>query len=96
MTVSRLLKSWATPPASWPTASIFCACRSWASRRLLVGHVPEDAEHADHPAGFVAHRRLHHPDRARLVADMHFLLRLYPLPFGQHAAVVGLVLLRQR
>ena len=24
MTVSRLLKSWATPPASRPTASIFC------------------------------------------------------------------------
>ena len=31
MTVSRLLKSWAMPPVSWPTASIFCACRSWAS-----------------------------------------------------------------
>ena len=30
MTVSRLLKSWATPPASRPTASIFCACRSFS------------------------------------------------------------------
>ena len=32
ITVSRLLKSWATPPASWPIASIFCDCRSCASR----------------------------------------------------------------
>ncbi len=24
------MKSWAMPPASWPTASIFWACRSWA------------------------------------------------------------------
>ena len=30
-TVSRLLKSCATPPASWPTASIFCAWRSCSS-----------------------------------------------------------------
>ena len=29
-TVSRLLKSWATPPVSWPTASSRCACDSWA------------------------------------------------------------------
>jgi hypothetical protein len=29
-----LLKSWATPPASRPTASIFCACRSWSSARF--------------------------------------------------------------
>ena len=27
-TWSRLLKSCAMPPVSWPTASIFCACRS--------------------------------------------------------------------
>ncbi len=32
MAVSRLLKSWATPPASWPTASSFWAWRSWPSR----------------------------------------------------------------
>ena len=31
MTVRILLKSWATPPVSWPIASIFWACRSWAS-----------------------------------------------------------------
>ena len=30
-TVSRLLKSCATPPVSWPTASIFCAWRSDSS-----------------------------------------------------------------
>src|SRR5574341_215077 len=30
-TVSRLLKSWAMPPASRPTASIFCDCRSCSS-----------------------------------------------------------------
>ena len=33
-TVSRLLKSCATPPASRPTASIFCAWRNWASSCL--------------------------------------------------------------
>ena len=34
ITDSRLLKSWATPPASRPTASSFCACssRAWLSR----------------------------------------------------------------
>ncbi len=32
--MSRLLKSWATPPASRPTASIFCDWRSCSSRRL--------------------------------------------------------------
>ena len=31
MTVRRLLKSWATPPVSWPMASIFCAWRSSCS-----------------------------------------------------------------
>jgi hypothetical protein len=41
MTVIKLLKSWAIPPASRPTASIFCAwrscsslCRSASSARL--------------------------------------------------------------
>ena len=29
-----LLKSCAMPPASWPTASSFCDCRSCSSRRL--------------------------------------------------------------
>ena len=31
MTVSRLLKSWAMPPASRPMLSIFCACRNCSS-----------------------------------------------------------------
>ena len=31
MTVSRLLKSWATPPATWPTASMRWARTSWSS-----------------------------------------------------------------
>ena len=30
---SILLKSCAMPPVSWPTASIFCACRNWSERR---------------------------------------------------------------
>ena len=30
-TASMLLKSWAMPPVSWPTASIFCTCRSCSS-----------------------------------------------------------------
>ena len=33
ITASRLLKSWAIPPASRPTASIFCDWRSWSSSR---------------------------------------------------------------
>ncbi len=33
MAASRLLKSWASPPVSWPTASIFCACRSASCAR---------------------------------------------------------------
>ncbi len=33
ITVRRLLKSWATPPASCPTASIFWTCRSCSSRK---------------------------------------------------------------
>ena len=35
MAVSRLLKSWATPPARMPTASIFCECRSCSSSMRL-------------------------------------------------------------
>ena len=31
MTASRLLKSWATPPVSWPTASMRWTCRSFSS-----------------------------------------------------------------
>lgn len=31
MPASKLLKSWARPPVSWPTASIFCDWRSFSS-----------------------------------------------------------------
>ena len=34
ITVSRLLKSCATPPASRPIASIFWDCRRWSSSRF--------------------------------------------------------------
>jgi hypothetical protein len=36
MTVSRLLKSCAMLPASWPTISIFCACRTRSSISLAA------------------------------------------------------------
>ena len=55
MTVSRLLKSCATPPASWPTASIFCDCRSCASSAAALAHVAED--HVEHALGALAHGR---------------------------------------
>ncbi|MNT72905.1 hypothetical protein D3C72_2115480 [compost metagenome] len=31
MAVNTLLKSWAMPPASVPTAFIFCVCAIWVS-----------------------------------------------------------------
>ena len=34
MGVSMLLKSWATPPVSWPMVSSFCAWCSAASARM--------------------------------------------------------------
>ena len=42
-TVSRLLKSCATPPVSWPTASIRCAWRSAASARSRSRHLLQAA-----------------------------------------------------
>ena len=35
ITVRILLKSWAIPPVSWPTASIFSACRIRSSAAIL-------------------------------------------------------------
>ena len=58
ITVSRLLKSCATPPASCPIASIFWAWRSCASRCALLGHVADEpGEVADAVAD---ERRDHH------------------------------------
>src|SRR5688572_24922083 len=43
--VNRLLKSCATPPASWPSASIFCDCLSCSSssRRSVTSVTTHDA-----------------------------------------------------
>ena len=49
MMVSMLLKSCATPAASWPMDSIFCACRNWLSRLNFVGDVFDVTMHD--PAG---------------------------------------------
>ena len=43
MMVSRLLKSCATPPVSWPTASIFCAWRKRLLGPAVLGDVATDA-----------------------------------------------------
>ncbi len=42
ITVRRLLKSWATPPARRPTASIFCDCRNRSSSatRSVMSRIP--------------------------------------------------------
>ena len=52
--ISRLLKSCATPPVSWPSASIFCACASCCLRALErflrvapLGDVARDLGEAD-------------------------------------------------
>jgi hypothetical protein len=37
--VSMLLKSWAIPPVSWPTASIFCAWRKRIFGALAFEHL---------------------------------------------------------
>ena len=55
ITVSRLLKSCATPPANCPTASIFCAWRSCSSSRLSLADVHADADHSGRLASVVTH-----------------------------------------
>ena len=55
MTVRMLLKSCATPPVSWPTASIFCDWRSCASAGDLVGQVADEC--VEHVAAQAAQRR---------------------------------------
>ena len=70
ITVRRLLKSWATPPASTPRASIFCAWRAllahaersseWRSAcsAFASGHVGGDADHALDGSAPVLERRV--------------------------------------
>ena len=54
--VSRLLKSCATPPASWPTASIFCAWRNVLLEAAALGDVARYGQHfADEPGHGIAH-----------------------------------------
>ena len=47
ITVSRLLKSWAMPPASRPTASIFWACRRSLLEPPPLGDVAADGLHGN-------------------------------------------------
>ena len=64
MTVRMLLKSCATPPVSWPTASIFCAWRSWLSSatrsvmsRPMKKYCPSGSDQI--PVHLERHRRGH-------------------------------------
>ena len=65
MTVRMLLKSCATPAASRPTASIFCAWRSSFSSRIAIGDVLEDEQLIGLVAEFEDLRRDQHFARAR-------------------------------
>ena len=60
---STLLKSCATPPASWPTAFIFCDCASCSSICAQIGGVERVENGRLALAAFVAHRG--HPDPHR-------------------------------
>ena len=54
--VRRLLKSCATPPVSWPIASIFCDWRSTSSARRALGDVDGFRDGADHGAMLIEQR----------------------------------------
>ena len=90
--VSRLLKSCAMPPASCPTASIFCAWRSWAAssaRSETSLTVPTQRTGlpdlvADHPAA-LEHRRV--AAIAAPEAVLHLPLRTEPVA-GSHESTV--------
>ena len=75
MTARRLLKSWAIPPARRPTASIFWACRSWASRRLCsvvssrIASVPISAPAASRRSASEKRHSTQRPSRARISAS---------------------------
>ena len=55
----------------------------------LLGHVPENAEHADGSAAVVAHGRLDDAHRPLLALDERLLFGLQTLAVQQHLAVVG-------
>ena len=48
MIIIMLLRSCAMPPAKRPTASIFCACRTWLVGLDPLGDVPSHADDTDH------------------------------------------------
>ena len=58
--VSTLLKSCATPPASWPIACIFCDCAKFSLQRAQFGRV----ERIDRRAGAVGFVRRGDEERA--------------------------------
>ena len=72
-----LLKSWATPPASVPTASIFWAWKSWDFELSLFGDVPDRVHDLDDVARCVEDRIGRRPCRAyrrcSMIADSGFL-----------------------
>jgi hypothetical protein len=74
MTVSRLLKSCATPPASRPTASIFLlGLPELLLQPLAIGHVGDHRDAADHVALGIELRRVpesHVDQRAVLTAAL--------------------------
>ena len=82
-TASRLLKSCAMPPVSWPMASIFC---DWNKRRtgllerllrfLALGDIARDLGEADEVAVLVADRIDDHigPEAGAVLADAPALL----------------------
>ena len=55
--MSRLLKSWAMPPASWPIASIFWDWRSCSSSWLALGDVGDRALDDDLAGALVGEQR---------------------------------------
>ena len=66
--MSMLLKSWAMPPASAPTASIFWACRSCASSSVALAlrlFARRDVRRRDSALPRVAYRRTCELDDAR-------------------------------
>ena len=85
ITVSRLLKSCATPPASRPTASSFCDCRNCSSSELLLRDVAVDRDRPADAALAVPQRRRpdHHVDFGAVFAAALALDAGKRLAFGE-------------